>query len=565
MFGHVSGPARNYSYDTKAPILNAERVVDQMLKAHRYRNNLCELEHARRDAVNAVLREQCSELLSLTEQELSITETIDNMLAAIKARRITERKKVGASDEQQSKLKAERTTLKGIRKRIKELKATLWTRVDVVARLDQIEAQNRGDCKAARKACGLYWGSYLHQEQSCSSFRKGRPPRFMRWKGDGTLAVQIQGGMDFETAMNCEDTRLRIERVPESAWTAPKRGDRRRAARTRVWFRIGSEENGSPIWTILPLLFHRPLPEGSYIKWARLCHRRVATESQWSLVLSIENANGFEKPNRATEGRVGVDVGYRMVDGDLRVATFFGSDEKMQRLVLPGRMVSGWRKVDDLQAIRDKNFNEIKELMATWRDEQCDKLPEWLRERWQYLRQWRSPAKLTSVVLKWREERFEGDVWAYKACEAWRKQDKHLYLWQEHQRQKLIRRRLDIYRNFVARLREQYKTAVVEDINWREMLSLTPVDQEDDTPATARYYAKCAAVGTLIRVIEENMDVERKDPQNTTQRCWNCGTLANFDARTELSHHCTICDRDWDQDENAARNLVKEEPKEVTV
>ncbi|MDP2949729.1 MAG: zinc ribbon domain-containing protein, partial [Chloroflexota bacterium] len=45
--------------------------------------------------------------------------------------------------------------------------------------------------------------------------------------------------------------------------------------------------------------------------------------------------------------------------------------------------------------------------------------------------------------------------------------------------------------------------------------------------------------------------------QYTTQECSYCANREQFDARKEVRHRCSRCGGEWDQDENAARNLLK--------
>src|SRR5436853_1789324 len=51
MFGHQSSPSQIYSYGAQAPTTNGALVEAQLRAAHRYRNDLVELERSRRTRV----------------------------------------------------------------------------------------------------------------------------------------------------------------------------------------------------------------------------------------------------------------------------------------------------------------------------------------------------------------------------------------------------------------------------------------------------------------------------------------------------------------------------------
>jgi transposase len=181
-------------------------------------------------------------------------------------------------------------------------------------------------------------------------------------------------------------------------------------------------------------------------------------------------------------------------------------------------------------------------------------------------------------VLKWRDNRIAGDEEIYRWLEGYkvirddkphydgfRKQDKHLYDWQEHQRRKSRVKRELQYREFAAMLRRQYATVAIEDINWRDELQTLPPAEKNETNAGARLYMRVAAVGSLIRFLTENMrHTVKVDPEWSTKTCHACGKIDNFDSATELVHTCRHCQTTWDQDANASLNLLKASQHETS-
>jgi hypothetical protein len=585
MFGHDSGPAKNYAYGIKAPTANAELVDEQMLLAHRYRNRLCELELARRQKVDDVLQQFKPELLRLREEEQNLVDKLDAIVAQVNLRRSQARSRKKLTKEESAQRKQLRDELRPVRKRIKEIRECLFKpkeilekaqkakdgdpikkripelheavkqQPQVAALLAKVDEEDIEDRKKARAESGLYWGTYLHVEQSCQPFRKGRPPRFKPWRGDGTLAVQIQNGATLDEIMECDNTKLQIDWVNTETLANGDRGDRRAAARTKIRVRIASTPTKDPVWAEFDLFLHRDLPEGSKVKWAKIIRRRVATQHEWKLVLAVENKAGFPRPGAATGGSVGIDLGWRTVAGKLRVGYYHGSDGLSEELYLEREMVDSWHHVDKKRSERDKDFNDTREVFVEWRKEHKSTEPEWMKEMCQHIHQWKTPRRLATVVLKWRDKRFDGDGWIYNTIEEWRKRDKKAYEHQENRRHKLQRRRTQIYRKWIRDLRARYQDLYIENINWAEM-KRKPGIEETEVNKIARYWQNVASVGALASICVE-ADALKVQATHSTQECQHCGQNDGFDAACELRHTCTLCGCEWDQDQNAAANILK--------
>jgi hypothetical protein len=256
--------------------------------------------------------------------------------------------------------------------------------------------------------------------------------------------------------------------------------------------------------------------------------------------------------------QVAIDLGWRKFPHGLRVGCWRDHEGRTGEILIPQAQIERFRKVADLQSIRDRQFDVSKATLQSFlapREEIA--IPAWLRERCAHLHQWRSAAKLASMVLAWRNQRFDGDASVYAALEAWRAQDKHLYDWQEAQRQNAMLHRRDQYRNLAATFRRTYRTAVIEEIDWRDFAKL-PDPLTDTRLGEERWYNRIAAVSYLIADLRHALtEVVEKPPEWTTQACHHCGQIDHFDARAELTHTCSACRTTWDQDDNACCNLLK--------
>lgn len=129
---------RVYRYGSLAPTVNANLVRDQMHAAHRYRNQLVEIERGRRLAIRSLIP-------------------------------------AGTDDDKRAWLKSHKSE---------------------VAVIDERAADLR---RGARALCEAHWGTYLLIEDADQASRKmpiWDDPRFVRWEGEGAVSVQLQGGLD---------------------------------------------------------------------------------------------------------------------------------------------------------------------------------------------------------------------------------------------------------------------------------------------------------------------------------------------------------------------------------
>lgn len=560
MFGHDSQPSKIYSYGAKEPVANAERVFEQMQLAHKYRNRLVELERSRRARVDEALARLSPELVD-TEKALSGAEVKLEEARAVIRKASADARTKKRPPEAVAAVKEWRDRLKELRAKRKSLRMELFSSPAWEAEQENVNGWVTGEQHRLRAECGLYWGTYLHVEQSMSGARSGAPPRFQRWEGDGHLAVQIQGGIAVAEAFG-SDNRVRIEPLPTE-------GSKSARKKTRVHFRVGSDENGNPIFTVVPVMLHRPLAEDAKIKWVHLIRRRIATQCEWRVQFVLSRETGWARPDSATDGTVGIDVGWRLLDdGSLRVAYWVGSDGDRGQLVLPPDWLQEMKKTRDIRSIRDRNFDEVREKLAAWlrnADPHLSQIPQWLKDATASLSQWKSEARLAALVLKWRESRFEGDAGTFEALEAWRKRDKHLYEYEGNLRDQLQRRREDLYRVFVAKLRRKYKTAHIEELDLRDFHEL-PEAEEDAAQGALREHTRDACLSFLTRrAIKESMSETFEIPApDTTRACHSCGSIEEWDRRI-LTHKCSSCGVEYDQDENAAINLLKATPKKIAI
>ena len=551
MYGNISQPSRIYRYGAKDP--RSDKVNEQMWLAHRYKNALVAQELERRKLVDETLR-KLSPDLSATETTLTENEQhLNAIITKVRSENAKARNR-SVTDIVAGEIKRLRAIRSDLRTKRKELRMSLFGSEAWEKRQIEIDEWDLAEKKRLRSESCLYWGSYLHVETSMGNARRGAPPRFHRWDGNGHLAVQIQGGMSVADAFAGSDSRIHIEPVPNEAFLPGGR----RLRRTNLSFRVGSEKNGAPIFTTVSFVLHRLIPQDASIKWVHLMRRRIATHCEWSVQFILSREIGWEKQDRATEGAVGIDVGWRVKsDRSLRVAVYVGTDGTRGELTLPADWLSEMRRTEHMQSVRDDNFNVIRSTVSGYLTHCHEKgtiLPEWLIEATKTLTQWKAIAKLAALVLRWRDSRFVGDAEIYNALEAWRKRDKHLYEYSANLRDQLQRRREDTYRNFAANMRRTYKTAYIEELDLRDFHKL-PSAEEPSIDGALKEHVRDACLSDLMRCLKESMANTEELPAVNTTRMHVCGSMQDFD-RKQITHICTSCGVEYDQDFNAAENLL---------
>ncbi len=548
-----TAPVRVYDYGCshRGVISNRALVDDQYRKAHTYQQTLVEMELKRRTAVRAAL----AEAPDVIAPAAVVTQLVADLQQAREAVNVA--KRVSRSNRVPVELKgliAElRLKLKPARDTLKLAKQAAAKNVDTKTKLTVIEEAHRTAAKAARAACGVYWGSYLQVERSVEQQRKGvHDPRRRDYDGSGRIAVQIQKGMTVAELFGGEDRRVQLRPTGTGSLTSQKNHVCK--------LRVGTEPDGrTPIWAEIEVAIHRPLPSDAKVMWVVLHRLRRGLGFRYRLQVTFE---AMSLARTATGNRrVAVDLGWRVFasgNEGLRVAYWHDSTDTHGELRLPPRLVSALDYPAQLIGVEEKWFEGAKVRMADWQD--AHTLPpehvEWLSN----LRQWRSGRRLAGYVWWWREHRFAGDDEIFAAMNEWRvRRFWHYRNWSIAQRDQAIARRLDYYRVFAAHLLEGCNELVLEDFDLRVFAR-----KREDTPPAVRFWQHMAAPtylrGALVnRASGQGIKVTIVDPAMTTRRCYECGSELPWDQK-QLVHTCEKCGATWDQDANAGKNILASGP-----
>ena len=613
-----------YKYGLRAPHENRDLALADLRLAHEYRNKLIEIERTRRATVRAVEDDMLGEpRLRLAAAEKTLKDAVE----AVTKYRASTRKRV-APEELIELLKlarsahheasyAFRVARQGVQPSCSACKkAELPTPCEhataegkrLLVELDYAADAAKSAIKEYRNASGPSWGTYLLVDAAAQqSFRKlplydidGQPndPQHLRWTGEGSIGVQLQGGLSVEEALAGEDTQFRITPPPASCWdpgTGSRKARSRQSREAEVWLRIGSDGR-KPIWCKFGLHMQRPLPPGATIMMATVHCRRVGPHFDWYLTvtLRVDDIVSLKPRVTATRDAVAVDVGWRVFGEDetyeLRVAYWSDGtdappvvvrerDIRVPGFVIPPRgelrldtaTLNQLAQPEGVRSERDVLFDGAKARLIEWLKTPHKNEPEWvdsdgvvvtLREHCKALHAWRSQAKMAALTTRWGEwlkEHPDGDKWAYDMLVAWRGQDRYLWAVESRWRDRSLRRRRELYRLFGVALARTYGTVVLEKFDKRDV-ARRPKTEDEGEARPARSNRQLAAVSELCGCIEEagtsrGRTVVQVPCANSTRECPECGRVEDRRAAENVNISCS-CGHVWDQDDGAADTLL---------
>lgn len=551
---------RIYKYGLLPPDADTRRAAFEVLElVHQYRNQLVEIELSRRAAAEAVVRFACPDWAALKDRCEELKTAVNELVAARKAANRAARRRVPAPADG---LEEQRAAWEQARDVERARRRSAYNDTD----LEAVSAINKARKLAARGASQLYWCNYRLVERAMGKIHKGPPPVFRPFHGEGRMGTQWQYGLTVDEMLGGNDTQLRVLPCTTPRLTHSRRGvplpqsthpDRRRD----LWFRIASNAQGRPVWGRWTLIYDRPVPPGSSIREAVVRRSVVGSKERWELLLTLHVPVEHARPsNLAASGACGIDIGYRTFeDGSQRVAVAIGTDGHREELRIDEGWLLRYGRVEGIQSDRDLLFNEARARLQQWLAAR-EQLPEWLADVRPTLAVWRSCQRLSKLVYEWHRyrPRVAGEEMVLPALLEWREREEHLQHYQFQMLDQLLANRQHQYRNWLSELRERYATMYVEDMNLNEAIhDVEAPEEEQEVTSLQRRKARAVALSKFLdAVFECGSLVVTVDPANTTLQCHACGRLTAIDAASQLTYQCEHCQVTWDQDDNAARNIL---------
>lgn len=615
-------------------VLNQPELLDQFRLAHQLRNDLVRIEYTHKEAkaglwsrhpavaeaetAVAAADAAVEELLTRAKQEhaedrstKTRPETARELAAAKKALKVAKADRRTAKSDTYAAAKPELEVLQADRKAAIKNLYTVYCQTGRPATPWCTACDHHGISDGTCEACGaeqpavkLYWATYnavtdghrtaLKLVEQHRKAGRAAQLRFHRWDGTGRVAVQLQkqaGDPDRGPALLSSGAGkwTNVLRLPEAVartdWDTLSRGERTRAGRAEVQWCIG----GGRMVT-LPVQFHRPLPEGCEVLQAELVRTRIAEQTVMHLCLTIRIPDPTPPEDRPV---IAVHTGWRTRDdGSVRVAAWRCDSVRLTvpdhlrdviathdtghtgEIVLPARWLDGAGQTAALASQRSLSFDPIRDKIASWLDEHPQPATGG-REPLTggNVRLWRSPNRLAALATRWRDTPPVGDggVDIAATLEAWRKQDKHLWRWQDHGREQQIGRRNDGWRRAAAWLADNAGLIVVDDTPLAELRrrpDVADVDSPDPNVPNvvadrARERATIAAPGYLRAAVttaaaRRGVPTLTVDAGNLTRTHRACAHTADPDPRYAAAAVvvCPHCLRPYDQDHNATGLMI---------
>jgi hypothetical protein len=299
---------------------------------------------------------------------------------------------------------------------------------------------------------------------------------------------------------------------------------------------------------------HRPIPEG-FLKRAVITRHKKGFNIEWrlSLVIEIDEANDTTKKERRMigQGMVAIDVGYRMIDGKLRIAVLYG-DYGQEEIYLPDKLLRSMEYVKELQQTRDSMFETIKKQLY---EVLPADLPQDLKTNWEKARQ----GRIIQIMDYLKEiEHFFGEN-----LERWRRKDIRLMNEMAGLRHRVQRYRKWFYTNTAYDLCNRYSLIGIERLDLKGMARKENLSGEPNPLiGKARENGRLASVGELLKTIKDvtskrGCELNQMETPYSTIKCHICGAIVVTKQPKELKWKCDNCGNVWDQDTNAAINLYE--------
>jgi hypothetical protein len=511
-------------------------------------NALVEIERDYRASVAALL--SADDAVSAGERAISaMTERIGTLAAERRARRQTARARL-ATPEIDAAVAALRDERRQEFVALKEKKAKV--REHNREALGALAQRRYQAIAGARRRSGLWWGNYnavvASFDVALRALGPGEDVHFHRYDGSGRITNQLQGGIRADVLLQSGHTQLRIVAL-DSGCGLLARGAGKKGRLFGLVATVNARGRGNRRTVTWPIVLHRPFPEDAVVKTVTITRRRLGpTRWRWRAAFVCEVP---AVPKRSRNGVCGIDTGWRKLEGGLRVATLCGAAGEVDHVILPQRWLDRREGATRVAAAADAVLNALLPCLL-----RVDDVPEDLAELWVRALP-RDPrprsGPLAELARRWRRQ--------HRGWRAELRED--LTVWLHHRIEyadlvdKLSAWRREIYRVAAKAIAERFAIVAVDRI------AMQVLARDKEMPREVRKLRGWAAPYDLAAEIRRAVAAVGgrflEVGGATTRTCHRCGhhNVGRTDARrSDLIWQCEKCLALWDQDVNAARNVL---------
>lgn len=441
------------------------------------------------------------------------------------------------------------------------------------------------------RAAGCAWGTCGRVDDAIDQSR--RTTKFFddlstfASSSEGLLAVQFQRHESdpkwrpvlASSLIGGDNNHVRISStlVGKSTLRSQRSGNNAGAENLRILsFRVGSEER-SPIFVEFYTAMdgygrgaktrergYKPLPDARVIWVCISCHT-VGLRQRWELLVTVdEECRGEPDPVRAE--CVGIDIGWRRVEGGIRTAYWAGSDGDHGELIIPDSVVNRKSKSDSLLSIRDNERNDIAAQWRTWIGTLPLTHPVRIEAVSRAMHAWKKVGRYVGLFRLWGQHRVDGDAQLYLLVQTWLQHDRHLLAWQANNRKRLTNQVGDRVDQLMINLARKYKIVAVEERGMVSKLVRRGASGEKPAVEVARKRIGVVAPGSITSAAEQwskkyGAIFHEVNPAYTSSTCSKCGLKMEGDL-SQLVLHCSQCG-ECDRDRNAATNIQRRASREM--
>jgi hypothetical protein len=411
---------------------------------------------------------------------------------------------------------------------------------------------HRETCRRIVAESGLNWecGPEILERFETACRMAARGERGWPKRQDETRSVMIphcyNNGGTRVAALFRMSRRLALRPVPLEAYANSRRETvRQRLTRGTFGFAGGSIE--------FETILHRPIPDAAFVKRCAWTGKHHPIKGwRWFIIVTIEEP---PVPARESDKTVAIETGWRVFGDAIRVAMAVDQDGFVQELRLPidgarsherrHNIPSGWR---DLAVIDSQIANllegakvELRSLSAP--ESCCDPMSHLARMQ-------------QGGLVRLLRQLDENGSWpeASAVLRKWKPQNDRLRSIRACLSERLTGRRRWLYRNFAAQICRNYGTVILKKM---PIQRLSQSGDVLDSAARYRQWASPAELSLYLRQAAMSTGTVVKEAESafSTTTCAECGAQA-----TQTGNVILTCPtgHSWDQDENAARNLLSQ-------
>ncbi len=561
-----------YKFGLLNPISGFDQAaMDVLYLRNKLWNQLVELEKNSRAAYRALMLD--------SSEELSVIQTRIDAIEVERADLVSQKKKLRASvrskkvdtagiDAAVERLIAERTNLRAKAKQLREV-----VKVEIKPKAVELDKVRYAAVLALIKGSGLWWGNSetviaAYDVARVRAMKESAELRFRSFDGTGKFAYRESGGIDFDKFMSGKVNFARLNTLPDSDFAHLSERGRRSKARHHLTMTVltsvddaGKKVRHEVTW---PIVMHRDMPAGA-IKTIHVHRKRVGDQFNWTCSITIdvpeEPKQLIDHPAKAA---CGIDLGFRLVKDGLRIATIADSDNRIEHVVLPLDWIEKMDYVEHLQSTLSETANLTWVRLRKHLSELPD-YPESIKERIHNILKAgeRVPTRGMRSLLGALKAEPELLPEALQILAAWSDDIYRPAREMHNLRDKLMKRRQDLYRNVSHCLSNKYAMVRVEDMDLRQIARVKKDDGSDNPlPDTVRDNRKRAALFEFVLSIKQSCVktgsvFEKMNPAYSSMTCSSCGHLNQ--PGMDIHYSCENCGTLHDQDENAAKNFLRGE------